>query len=75
MDKEKEKSDFINGLISPSLGRSGGLAMLWKKEITIEVQGYFGNHIDAINTNPSSGFKWSITSFYGHPETHRRKES
>lgn len=49
--------------------------MLWKKEITVEVQGYFGNHINAINTNPSSGFKWSITGFYGHPVTHRRKES
>ena len=75
MEKEKEKLGFTNGLIIPSSGRSGGSALLWKKDITVEVQGYSANHIDAIVTIPSSGFKWRITGFYGQPETHRRKES
>ena len=26
-------------------------------------------------TEGGSGFKWRITGFYGHPETHLRKES
>ena len=75
MEKEKEKAGFINGLVIPSSGRSGGLALLWKKDIVVEVQGYSGNYIDAIVTDPTTGFKWQITGFYGHPETHRRKES
>ena len=41
----------------------------------MEVQEYLDNYIDAIVIDPSSGFKWKITRFYGHPKTHRRKES
>ena len=49
--------------------------MLWKKEIKLEIMGYAGNFFDAIVTNKASDFKWRITGFYGHPETHGRKES
>ena len=31
--------------------------------------------INAIVIKERSGFKWRITGFYGHSETHRRKES
>ena len=65
---------FSNGLVIPSHGRSGGLALLWRKEITVDVQSYLDRHIDAIVTE-DSGFKWRITGFYGNPEVHRRKES
>ena len=75
MEKEKFKTSLLNGLIVPSLRKSGGLAMLWSSNIKVEVQGYLGSYIDAIVTNPKSGFKWHITGFYGNPETHRRKES
>ena len=49
--------------------------MLWKKDIKLEIMGYAGNYIDAIIVESQSGFKWRITGFYGHPKTHRRKES
>ena len=49
--------------------------MLWKREIDLEIMGYSRSFIDAIITKQESGFKWRITSFYGNPETHRRKES
>lgn len=75
MENEKDKADFANGLIVPSLGRNGGIALLWKRGISVEVQGYLDNYIDAIVTDPSSSFKWKITRFYGHLKTHRRKES
>ena len=65
---------FINGLVIPSHGRSGGLTFLWRKEITIDVQSYSDRHIDAIITE-DSGFKRRITGFYGNLEVHRRKES
>jgi len=75
MEKEKEKADFNNGLVIPSSGRSGALALSWKKDILVEVQGYSDNYIDVIVTDPATDFKWRITGFYGHPETHCRKES
>ncbi|XP_075658762.1 uncharacterized protein LOC142628578 [Castanea sativa] len=75
MEKEKFKIGLLNGLIVPKVGRSGGLAMLWNGDIKVEVQGYSGNYIDAIVTDPDSGFKWRITGFYGNPVTHCRKDS
>ena len=57
MEKKKMSVGFINGLIIPSHGRSEGLAFLWKKEITVDVQSYSDRHIDAIITE-DSGFKW-----------------
>ena len=49
--------------------------MLWKREVQLEIMGYSRNHIDAIVTEQVSGYRWIITGFYGHPETHKRKES
>ena len=75
MEKEKFQTSLLNGLIVPSVGRSGGLTMLWSRDIKVEIQGYSRNYIDAVVTDPDSGFKWRITSFYENPETYRRKES
>ena len=74
MEKKEESASFTNGLVIPSSGRSGGLVLLWRKEITVEIQSYSDRHIDAIVTE-DSGFKWRITGFYGNPEVHGRKES
>ena len=73
--KVMEKIKFVNGLVVPSEGRSGGLAMLWKREVQLEIMGYSRNHIDAIVTEQVSGYRWRITGFYGHPKTHKRNES
>ena len=75
MEKVMEKINFVNGLIVPRRGRGGGLALLWKREIDLEIMGYSRSFIDAIITKQDSGFKWRITGFYGNPETYRRKES
>ena len=75
MEKEKFKLGLLNGLIIPSVGRSGGLVMLWGKDIKVEVQNYSRCFIDAFVTESNSGFQWRITGFYGNPKTHRRKES
>ena len=75
MEKENFKLGMLNGLIIPSVGRSGGLVMLWGKDIKVEVQNYSGCFIDAFVTESNSGFQWRITGFYGNPKTHRRKES
>ena len=37
MEREKFKIGLLNGLIVPSVGRSGGLAMLWSRDINVEI--------------------------------------
>ena len=69
------KTGLLNGVIVPSKGRSGGLAMLWERDLSVELKSYTRYHIDAVVTDPTSGFKWRITGFYGNPDTNRRKES
>ena len=73
MKSMKEKVGFVFGLTVPKAKNCGGLAMLWKKEIKLEIMGYSGNFIDAIVIDELFGFKWRITGFYGHLETHRKR--
>ena len=49
--------------------------MLWRKEVNLEIRSFLRHHIDAVVTKEVSGFKWRLTSIYGHPKTHQRKES
>ena len=47
MEKVKERCKLKHGLIVPSDGNKGGLAMLRKEGITMEVKTYSQDHIDA----------------------------
>ena len=58
----------------PSLGRSGGLALLWNDPAQLTVQSFSQNHIDS-HIQVSGGIDWRLTGFYGHPEGHRKCES
>ena len=75
MKKVKLKLGFVNGFYVQRQGRGGGLAMFWRKEVNLEIKSYSKYHIDVVVIEEASGFKWRLTGFYGHPETHRRKES
>lgn len=44
----QEKCEFKHGVFVPSNGASGGLAMLWKEGITLDVQTFSQSHIDAL---------------------------
>ena len=75
MKKVKLKLGFVNGLYVQRQGKGGGLTVFWKMEVNLEIKSYSKFHIDAIVTEEGSGFSWRLTGFYGHPETHRRRES
>ena len=75
MKRENEKAGFVFGLIVPKAQNCVGLAMLWKKDIKLEIIGYAWNFIDAIVIDESSDYSRRIYGFYGHPEMHKRKES
>jgi len=72
MERIRDIIGFANGLIVLSYGRSSGLALLWTRDTDLEIKSFDNHHIDAIVTETSSSFKWRITGFYGHPQTHIR---
>ena len=75
MDGIKEGLNRSQGLVVLSKGWSGGLALLWKKELKVSVQTFSDNHIDAIVDQGVTGHQWRITGFYGNLETSKRQES
>nr|POE83547.1 hypothetical protein CFP56_48278 [Quercus suber] len=75
MDSIKRKVERKQGLVVPSNKRAGGLALLWKTSMQVEILTYSPRHIDAIMTEEQGRKKWRFTGFYGHPETGKREES
>ena len=61
-------------LVVPCLGWRGGLAMLWKEEVDLNIQTYNQNHIDTLILTKQN-MSWRITGFYGKPEEHLRHET
>ena len=75
MKRFQSRIGLQNGIIIPSEGRNGGLALLWERELDVELKSYTRNHIDAIVTDSKLSLKWRMTGFYGNPDTNHRKES
>ena len=71
----KHKLERSQGMIVPSVRRSGGLALLWKESLLVEVQTFSPRHIDVIITEDAGKKKWRFIGFYGYPETNKREES
>ncbi|XP_075650209.1 uncharacterized protein LOC142620783 [Castanea sativa] len=66
---------FTQGLIVPSEGRSGGLALLWKPETYVNIKGYSKWYIDAEVVFRNVQGCWRFTGFYGQPDTSKREET
>ena len=74
MEYVHDQCEFKNGLFVPSDGASSGLALLWRKEVTVHIHNYSSSHIDAFVDGGVDGW-WHLTGFYGNPETSRCYES
>lgn len=48
------------------IGRSEGLALLWKESEHVELLGFSQNHID-VRINMENGTSWRLTGLYGEP--------
>lgn len=75
MERVGDRLGFTNGLFVPSKGHSGGLTLLWTKEINPNIKSFSNHHIDTTVTEANSSLEWRITGFYGHPQTHLCHES
>ena len=58
MTSIKNKLDRQQGLVVPSVKRGGGLALLWKNSMKVDVQTYSPRHIDAIVTEEQGNKRW-----------------
>ena len=44
----KDKCNFKHGLYVDNIGSKGGLAMLWREEVKLDIQTFSQSHIDAL---------------------------
>ena len=75
MSNIKHSLGLTQGLVVPSEGRSGGIALLWKSETNVHIQSFSRWHIDAVIDSGSCTGKWCLTSFYGNLDIGGRPES
>lgn len=66
-DRIRRKCKMEGCFVVDSVGRKGGLAILWKDSFDVQVQSYSQNHIDTIIKRGGLD-KIRFTGFYGHSE-------
>lgn len=72
----RQSFGFANGVGVGSLGRGGGLALLWTNEICVKLETSDKLHIDVKVVDPSSDeVRWRFTGFYGEPRREMRHRS
>ena len=65
---------FKNKLIVKKSNTGGGLALLWKAEVQLDVINYTEHHILA-NVVEEDGYVWYLTGFYGWAEASQKQKS
>ena len=67
MERTGCKMQFNNIFVMPCVNMVGGLALLWREEINLDIQTYSNRHIDAF-INHGVDDAWWFTSFSGDPD-------
>ena len=65
---------FDEKWVVPRVTRAGGLALLWKNTMQIDVDSSSLNHIDVI-VNKGKEDSWRFTGIYGFPEASRKSDT
>lgn len=66
------KLENTQGIIIPSDGRSGRLALLWKEGTDVRFKSCSNSHIDVVVHGMTSSDPWCATRFYGQPDLGKR---
>ncbi|GLT94942.1 hypothetical protein SLE2022_126530 [Rubroshorea leprosula] len=74
MEKVRRRLGFNHCFVVDNLGRSGGLAVLWKSDTKLSLLSFSQNHID-MEVEGMGASSWHFTSYYGHPKRHNRRRS
>lgn len=75
METIKQIAGFKKMFVVDSVGRSGGLALLWSEEVILDIQNYSCRHINAKITSSVDRMERKFMGFYGHPKAHKRHEA
>ncbi|XP_059436330.1 uncharacterized protein LOC132169290 [Corylus avellana] len=75
MEFVRIKLKFDNMFAVDSVGRSGGLALLWMDKLQLSIQNFSRRHINGIIRRRTDNGEWKLTGFYGHPDPSKRRES
>ncbi|XP_042964718.1 uncharacterized protein LOC122298940 [Carya illinoinensis] len=73
--KVARKARFERCVAVDAVGRSGGLMLMWKQDVQLELINYSQRHINVLMKNDESNVNWVLTCFYGHPKTNKRREA
>ncbi|KAL9421630.1 hypothetical protein AB3S75_033997 [Citrus x aurantiifolia] len=65
---------FDNYFAVDRIGKSGGLAIMWSSEITLQITSYSRYHID-MQVQKANGKFWKCTGVYRHPKASERKHT
>ena len=72
MEFLRNKLGFSGLFVVDSVGRSGGLALLWHDESGLTIKNFSRRHIHTeIQSRRGS---WHLTGFYGNPEPTKREQ-
>jgi hypothetical protein len=75
MEIIRPRTGFESVFVVESVGRSGGLALMWSSYTNVEIQNYSQHHINAIVQMEANDVKWKLTGFYGHSNANKRIEA
>ena len=65
------KLGLINLVVKDCDGKSGGLAIFWRKGVDLQLRGVSRFYIDA-DVVETDGFVWRFTGFYGETKTEKK---
>ena len=71
----QRKLEFTQGILVPSDGRSGGLAMIWLEGVDVRFMSCSHSHIDVVVHGERGISPWRAMGFYGHPDTSKKHTS
>ena len=63
----------MNKLIVKKPDSGGGLALIWKEEVRLEVINCTDNHV-LVKVIEDDRFQWFLTGFYGWPEMNQKQK-
>jgi hypothetical protein len=75
MEKVRCRIGYDSLFVVDPVGRSGGLALFWKKFVNVEIFNYSRFHIQALVKDDDGNAFWKLTGFYGHPSRDKRRDS
>ncbi|XP_042980012.1 uncharacterized protein LOC122310200 [Carya illinoinensis] len=75
MEGIRNKLNYDQSFIVDCVGRSGGIAFYWKKEVEAVLNSYSNHHISLTLYPEELDRSILLTGFYGQPIAARRKES